>query len=115
METSSMLACWQGATDPSYEHAWARPAPADLKPSHDTNLGQGPSWEGFWGCLGAWLAVLDRLGSSWGRLGPFKNRCQNRSKNRCPSRSTFDAIWMDFGKENGSKLGPGWGGKSILS
>ena len=45
----------------------------------------------------------------------IKNRCKNRSKNRCLSRLIFDAIWMDFGKENGSKLAPRWCRKSNLS
>ena len=45
----------------------------------------------------------------------MKNRYKNRSKNRCLSRSIFDAIWVDFGKENGSKLAPRWCRKSNLS
>ena len=35
-----------------------------------------------------------------------KSRCKNRSKNRCLSRSIFEAILVDFGKENGGKLAP---------
>ena len=35
-----------------------------------------------------------------------KNRCKNRSKNRCLLKSIFDAILVDFGRENGGKLAP---------
>ena len=59
-----------------------------------------------WGPLGAWIAVLGRFGASWARLGPSKKRCQNRSKIRCLSRSIFDTILVDLGKENGGKVGP---------
>ena len=54
-----------------------------------------------WGRLGAWSAVLGRLGASWGRLEPSEKQSQNRSKNRCLSRSVFEAILVDLGKENG--------------
>ena len=43
-----------------------------------------------------------------------KYRCKNQSKKRCPSRSTFDALFVDFGAENGVKLGRKWGSKSIV-
>ena len=47
------------------------------------------------------------------RAKSIKNRCKNRSKNRCLSRSTFGAILVHFGRENGAKLTPKWGQKSI--
>ena len=36
----------------------------------------------------------------------IKNRCKNRSKKRCLSRSGFGAILMNFCGENGSMLAP---------
>ena len=73
-----------------------------------------------WGRLGAVLGPAWRLdrrfGPSWAvlaRLGPSKNRCQNRSKNRYLSRSSFAAIFMDFGKENRGKLVPEFDGTSM--
>ena len=76
----------------------------------------GRSWRplgAVLGLLGPSGAVFGRLGASWGRLGPFKIRCQNRSKNRYLSRSIFDPMLVDFGKkmeasrdQNLSKIGP---------
>ena len=34
----------------------------------------------------------------------IKNQCKNRSKNRCLLSSSFDAILMDFWRENGGML-----------
>ena len=62
----------------------------------------GRSWRplgAVLGLLGPSGAVFGRLGASWGRLGPFKIRCQNRSKNRYLSRSIFDPMLVDFGKK----------------
>ena len=36
----------------------------------------------------------------------MKNRCRNRSKKRCLSRSIFGTILVDFLMENGNKLAP---------
>ena len=76
----------------------------------------GRSWRplgAVLGLLGPSGAVFGCLGASWGRLGPFKIRCQNRSKNRYLSRSSFDAILVDFGKENRGKLVPEFDGTSM--
>jgi len=34
----------------------------------------------------------------------IKNQCKNRSKNRCLLSSSFDAILIDFWRENGGML-----------
>ena len=55
------------------------------------------------------------------KMGPhiepksMKNRCQNRSKKRCLSRSIFGTILVDFLMENGRKLAPKRDQKSIFS
>ena len=45
----------------------------------------------------------------------MKNRCQNRSKKRCLSRSIFGTMLVDFLMENGRKLAPKRDQKSIFS
>ena len=76
-----------------------------------------------------WIRLGSRLRPkkwpTWVQLGPqdgaqvgqksWKNRCKNWSKNRCLSRSIFDAILMDFGRENGGKLALKSEPKSILA
>ena len=52
-----------------------------------------------WAQLGSQDGAQDGQKSS-------KNRCKNPSKNRCFSRQIFDAILVDFGRENGGKLTP---------
>ena len=43
----------------------------------------------------------------------LKNRCQLRSKHRCIPRWGFEAILVDFGKENGGMLAPKINEKTI--
>ena len=69
----------------------------------------GVSWAvlgASWGHLGA---PRGHLGVSWGPkwcLDGAKYRYKNQSKKLCLSRSFFDAILVEFGRENGSKLAP---------
>ena len=71
-------------------------------------------------------AVLGRKNGQHGpNLAPKMEpkTAQNRAKidakihrkNRCLSGPIFDAILMDFGRENGGKLAPKWHPKSILA
>ena len=62
----------------------------------------GPSW----GALGAVLALESPSWGDFGRLGPSKNRCKNRSIFQCLLESDFWKILVDFGRKNGAKLGP---------
>ena len=53
----------------------------------------GPSWEPSWAKLAAKAEAKSR-----------KNQCKNASKNRYLSRSIFNAMLVDLGRENGGKL-----------
>ena len=64
----------------------------------------GAVLDASWDRPGAGIAVLGRLGPSWGHLGPSENRCENRSIIRCLERSVFEAILMDFKRLNEPKL-----------
>ena len=66
----------------------------------------GPSWGGLGALLGAVLALESPSWGDFGRLGPSKNRCKNRSIFECLLGSDFWRILVDFGKKNGAKLGP---------
>ena len=66
----------------------------------------GPSWGGLGALLGAVLALESPSWADFGRLGPSKNRCKNRSIFECLLGSDFWRILVDFGKKNGTKLAP---------
>ena len=66
----------------------------------------GPSWGRLGALLGAVLALESPSWADFGRLGPSKNRCKNRSIFQCLLESDFWKILVDFGKKNGAKLGP---------
>ena len=66
----------------------------------------GPSWGRLGALLGAVLALESPSWGDFGRLGPSKNRCKNRSIFECLLGSDFWRILVDFGKKNGAKLGP---------
>ena len=68
----------------------------------------GPSWRPLGAVLAASWGRLGGLGGVLGRLGPSKNRCQNRSKISCLLGSVLVGIRVDFGKKNGAKLVPKW-------
>ena len=72
----------------------------------------GPVLGASWGRLGAWIAVLGRLGALLSRL---EIDVKIDQKIDAFQDRFFGAILMDFGKENGTKLAPRWGLKSILS
>ena len=66
----------------------------------------GPSWGRLGALLGAVLALESPSWGDFGRLGPSKNRCKNRSIFECLLGSDFWRIWVDFGRKNGAKLAP---------
>ena len=66
----------------------------------------GPSWGRLGALLGAVLALESPSWGDFGRLGPSKNRCKNRSIFECLLGSDFWKILVDFGRKNGAKLGP---------
>ena len=66
----------------------------------------GPSWGRLGALLGAVLALESPSWGDFGRLGPSKNRCKNRSIFECLLESDFWRILVDFGRKNGAKLGP---------
>ena len=60
------------------------------------------------GCVwgGSWAILMANMAPSWlPKIEPqsIKTRCTTRSKYRCLSRSSFDATWVNFWKENGAK------------
>ena len=65
----------------------------------------GPSW----GALGAVLALESPSWGDFGRLGPSKNRCKNRSIFECLLESVFEGFWWILG----GKMEPSWDPKTI--
>ena len=91
------------------------------KPAHSAGPSKKTRPPGFFGdqkSIKIWIRLGSRLRPkkwpTWTQLGPqdgaqdgqksCQNRCKNPSKNRCLSRPIFDAMLVDFGRENGGKL-----------
>ena len=85
-----------------------RPRPTKSEGDNFFGTLLGPSWRPLGADLAASWGRLGGLGGLLSRLGPSKNRCQNRSKIECLLGSVFVGIRVDFGKKNGAKLVPKW-------